>query len=136
MEITGKIHKIFDTAHISATFKKRDLVLEVIETSSKGDTYPQYISFQFAQDKGDVLNDYKVGDNVEVLFNLKGRHWKDDKYFNTLDAWQIHSVKNESQANPAPPQAQAAPQMGAPVKHESSKSEPPPFDAGSPEIPF
>lgn len=96
MEFTGTIHKIFDEVHISATFKKRDVVLETSET--KGDTtYTELVSFQFIQDKCDLLNNYKVGDSVEVGFNLKGRKWTspqgEDKYFNTLQAWMIHSEK-------------------------------------------
>ena len=35
MEFNGTIHKIFDAVQISATFKKRDVVIETSET--KGD---------------------------------------------------------------------------------------------------
>jgi len=68
MEFSGIIHKIFEEVHISATFKKREVILEVIETSSKGEEFPQYINFQFTQDKTELLNSYKVGDAVEILF--------------------------------------------------------------------
>jgi len=119
MEFNGTIHKIFDAVQISATFKKRDVVLEVIETSSKGESYPQYISFQFVQDKCDLLNDKKEGDAVQVLFNMKGRKWispqGEVKYFNTLDAWQIHM----DQQAPA-----AAPQV-SPSKMAELPKEPP-----------
>jgi hypothetical protein len=111
MDFTGTIHKIFDEVHRTATFKTRDVVLETSET--KGDTtYTELVSFQFIQDKCDLLNKYKVGDSVEVGFNLKGRKWTspqgEDKYFNTLQAWMIHSEKGEEsglpQAAPAPAQ--------------------------------
>jgi len=121
MDFTGIIHKIAETVQISATFKKRDVVLESSET--KGETtYTELITFQFVQDKCELLDKYKVGDSVEVGFNLKGRKWTspqgEDKYFNTLQAWMIHSDKGEElpipqAAQPMPTQAaQAAPSLG------------------------
>ncbi len=118
MEFNGTIHKIFDAVQISATFKKREVVLEVINTGSNGTDYPEYISFQFVQDKCDLLNDKKEGDAVQVLFNLKGRKWVspqgETKYFNTLDAWQIHMDKEAPAAAPQVPVAAALPQQAVP----------------------
>jgi len=106
MEFNGTIHKIFDAVHISDTFKKRDVVLTVVNTGKDGVDYPEFISFQFTQGKCDLLNDKKEGDAVQVLFNMKGRKWispqGEEKYFNTLDAWQIHM---DQQAPAAAPQA-------------------------------
>ena len=119
MEFNGTIHKICDAVHISDTFKKRDVVLTIVNTGKDGVDYPEFISFQFVQDKCDLLNDKKEGDAVQVLFNLKGRKWispqGEEKYFNTLDAWQIHMDQQEP----------ASPPQASPSKMAELPKEPP-----------
>ena len=55
--------------------------------------YPQHISFQLTQDKCSLIDQYNVGDEIKVHFNLRGREWtspkNEVKYFNTLEAWRI-----------------------------------------------
>ena len=106
MEFVGRIHKIMETQQVSATFQKRDIVIESSETN--GDkTYTELITFQFVQDKVDLLDNYQVGQEVQIVFNLKGRKWvspqNEEKFFNTLQAFVISSVKGEGQ--PLPPTA-------------------------------
>lgn len=83
------------TIQVSEKFAKRDVV--VTDNSSQ---YPQDISLQFTQDKCDILDQYNVGDSVEVSFNLRGREWispqGEAKYFNTLDAWRIDKLGGSS----------------------------------------
>ena len=73
------------------------------ETSeTKGDkTYTELITFQFVQDKCDLLNEKKEGDAVKILFNLKGRKWTNPqgevKYFNSLQAWRIMPHQQNAQ---------------------------------------
>ena len=82
MEITGKIKLINDTEKFDSGFRKREVVI-----TTNGE-YPEHIKVEFIQDKCDVLNDYKVGDEVNVGINLKGREWinpqKEAVYFNTI----------------------------------------------------
>ena len=89
MEITGKIVEIFDTVQINDSFRKREFVVEYSDNSQ----YPEFIKFELFQDKAEIIDAYKVGDEVEVAFNLKGRKWNDPKggvkYFNTLQAWRL-----------------------------------------------
>jgi single-stranded DNA-binding protein len=89
MNISAKIIEIFETANVTETFKKREFVVEYSENPQ----YPEYIKFEFIQDKCEILNNYKVGDEVDISFNLKGRKWTDPqgtvKYFNTLQAWRL-----------------------------------------------
>ena len=89
MNISGKIIEIFETQQITDTFKKREFVIEVAENPS----YPEYIKFEMIQDRIEMLTPFKVGDEVTISFNLKGRKWTDPggntKYFNTLQAWRI-----------------------------------------------
>jgi hypothetical protein len=102
MEVTGILKVKFDTNVVSERFKKRDFVLTV----EPGSPYPQHVSFQLVQDKVSMLDNFNVGDEIKVLFNLKGREWTSPqgevKYFNTIDAWRMEKVgqgQNQSQAN-------------------------------------
>ena len=91
MNIQGKVIMIGETKVISDKFRKRDIVIE------HGDN-PQYLQnciFECHQDKVDILDSVKVGDNVNVEFELRGRAWTspqgDVRYFNTLTIWKLQS---------------------------------------------
>ena len=92
MEVTGIVKAKFDTQVVSERFKKRDFVLTV----EPGSPYPQQVSFQLVQDKVSLIDSYNIGDEIKVLFNLKGREWVspqgETKYFNTIDAWRIEKI--------------------------------------------
>jgi len=89
MQVEGKLHFKFDTQTVSDKFQKRDFVLEV----SENPLYPQYVSFQFTQDKCNLLDKFNKGDKIKLEFNLRGREYTtkegEIKYFNTLEAWKI-----------------------------------------------
>jgi hypothetical protein len=93
MEVKGKVHEIGALQQLSETFKKRDLVIEYAENP----TYPEYIKFETMQDKTSLLDSVKVGDEVEVAFNLRGRPWTDKagkvSYFNSLIIWRLSTLK-------------------------------------------
>lgn len=103
MEITGKLHLVTDTQTIKDTFKKREVILEYIEGNPD---YPQLIKLEFTQDNCSMLDGYKPGEDVKVLFNLRGRKWTnpkgEDVYFNTLQAWRIERTSG-TQNSPAAP---------------------------------
>ncbi len=94
MNIKGKILEVKDTAQVTETFKKREFVVEYADNPQ----YPEFVKFELIQDRCDLLNDFKVGQEVEVHFNLRGRKWTDPqgevKYFNSLQAWRIDSVSS------------------------------------------
>ena len=100
MNIRGRIHEIFDTVNVSESFKKREFVIEYKENPQ----YPEYLKFELIQDRCDMMDQYKIGTEVEVYFNLKGREWTNKQgekvYFNSLQAWKIE------QADGAPPAPQ------------------------------
>ena len=108
MEINAKIIEIFETSNITESFKKREFVVEYSENPS----YPEYIKFEFIQDKCDLLNSFNIGDEVTISFNLKGRKWTDPqgtvKYFNTLQAWRMEQKSGDT----------ATTDVGAPVAEE------------------
>jgi hypothetical protein len=95
MTIKGKIKVINATNVVSDKFSKREFVVETEET------YPQPILIQLTQDKCSLLDLFKVGQDVEVSVNLKGREWNspqgETKYFNTIEAWRINSGTSTSQ---------------------------------------
>ncbi len=97
MNVKGKVLEIFDTAQVTDSFKKREFVIEYAENPQ----YPEFVKFELTQDRCDLIQEYKVGDEIEVHFNLRGRKWTDPqgvvKYFNSLQAWKIQPV-----AAPAP----------------------------------
>lgn len=92
MDIKGKVHEISQVITVSDKFKKRELILEYIENPS----YPEYIRFEATQDRVAIFDTIKVGDQVELSFNLRGRPWTDKMgkttYFNTLVVWKINTV--------------------------------------------
>ena len=102
MDIKGKVHEIGDVQTVSEKFKKRELIVEYAENPS----YPEFIKFEAVQDKVSLFDNVKVGDQVEVFFNLRGRPWTDrngiTSYFNTLVAWRINILSGSEAAAPAP----------------------------------
>jgi hypothetical protein len=97
MTIKGKIKVINPTNVVSDKFSKREFVVETEET------YPQPVLIQLTQDKCSLLDLFKVGQDVEVSVNLKGREWNSPqgktKYFNTIEAWRINSGASTSQTS-------------------------------------
>lgn len=92
-ETVGTLHTIMDTQQISDTFKKREFVIEIPDGN-----YPQQVKFQVVQDKTALLDNFKVGQMVKVLFNLKGRPYqrKDGTtdYWLNLDCWRMESAQS------------------------------------------
>ena len=110
MEIQGRIKTIFATETVGQNgFQKRDLVITTEEQ------YPNDIIIQFTQQRCDLLNNLKVGQNVRVHFNLRGREWTNQqgevKYFNTIEGWKIELIQTTNIAQQyQQPQYQQAPQ--------------------------
>ena len=98
MNIKGKVLEIFPVQQVRESFRKREFVIEFRENPQ----YAEYIKFEFLQEKCDLLNDYKPGDEVEIQFNLKGRIWTNPQgekvYFNSLQAWRIDKVRENSKS--------------------------------------
>ncbi|MFT4968809.1 MAG: single-strand DNA-binding protein [Chitinophagales bacterium] len=111
LDITGKLHKVFETEQKTESFKAREFV---IETAGE---YPQFVKFQLTQDRCAIVDSFKEGDALKVHFDLRGREWQ-EKYFTNLNAWKIEGDSGMSQAPPAQEQnfnQEAAP--AAPVNN-------------------
>jgi hypothetical protein len=106
MEVLGKVKVVSAEIQVSATFRKRELVVTTDEQ------YPQHIMIEFTQDKSDLLNNVAVGDAVKVSINLGGREWVnpqgETKYFNSIRGWRIEKQQAEAPAAPQIPPMPAA----------------------------
>ncbi|MEP0367267.1 MAG: DUF3127 domain-containing protein [Cyclobacteriaceae bacterium] len=110
MNIEAKLIEKFDTQNVTDTFKKREFVVEYAENPQ----YPEYIKFELIQNNCQQLDQYQVGDALNVSFNLKGRKWTDPKgetkYFTSLQAWKIEGKSTGATPpaadGPPPPSAQ------------------------------
>lgn len=102
MEIQGKLLEIFDEVQVNDRFKKREFVIEYADNPQ----YPEYIKLECIQDKCNILDNFKIGQDVNISINLKGRKWTDPrgevKYFNTLQAWRIEPAENSAAPSPPP----------------------------------
>jgi len=107
MEIKGKVHEIFPTMQVTEALKKRELIIEYVENPQ----YPEYLKFEAIQDRCNLIDPLKVGDDVEVFFNLRGRPWTDKtgkkSYFNSMQLWRVN-VLNGAGSAPAPEYAAPA----------------------------
>lgn len=97
LSVEGRLKRINDEQVISDRFKKREFVIETEEQ------YPQVLMFQLVQDKTNLIDQFSIGDKVEIFFNLRGREWQKDpsaevRVFNTLDAWRIQKVEAMQEA--------------------------------------
>lgn len=102
MEVQGRIKMIGDTQTFGGNgFKKREIVVTTDEQ------YPQHIMVEFVQDKTDLLNNYKEGQQVKISINLRGREWVnpqgETKYFNSIQGWRIEVLQAESGSDQLPP---------------------------------
>lgn len=104
MELQGKIKMIDETKEYGNNgFRKREMVITTEEQ------YPQHIMIEFVQDKTDLLNSYKVGQDVKVHINIRGREWVnpqgETKYFNSIQGWRIENISQETSPDipPVPP---------------------------------
>ncbi len=91
MELIGKIKVLGDEVNFSASYAKRDLVIETSEQ------YPQCILIEFSQGKcNNELDSMRIGDEIKVSINIGGREWVnpqgETKYFNSIKGWKVEKM--------------------------------------------
>jgi hypothetical protein len=93
LKLTGRVLAIMDKQQVNDKFAKREFV---IETDEK---YPQQVKFELTQDYCDLIDTYKIGQSINVSFNIRGRAWTNkqgkDVYFVSLNAWRLESAGEE-----------------------------------------
>ena len=76
----------------------------LIKTSAE---YNNNICFQlFGEEKIKLLENYQLGENIEVSFNISSREYN-NRYYHNIDAWKImpvedhlnHNIDEKLQAN-------------------------------------
>jgi hypothetical protein len=107
-EINGKLIVKENIQEISASFKKREFVIEV--ENERNNDWNDFIKFELKQDRCSAIDGVAVGQKVKVSFNVRGRKWEKDgrvSYFTSLEAWRVEGVDNHGAANDPMPQYQS-----------------------------
>lgn len=99
-KLTGTLIYKGQTVQVSPKFSKREFVIET------QDKFPQQILLQLVNDRTDVIENIRVGDLLDVFYNVRGRAWNDPKtqqtkWFNTIEAWAV-TFSNATAQTPAP----------------------------------
>jgi hypothetical protein len=89
--ILGTLHHLEDTQTFASGFSKREFVVKMSDGK-----FDQFIKFEALKERIDQLDPFKVGDEITVSFNLRGRE-HNGKYYTNLVAWRVD--KAEKSAN-------------------------------------
>jgi single-strand DNA-binding protein len=109
-DLTGKVKLVQEAKTFDSGFTKREMVVTVEDGK-----YPQEINLEFVQDKTSLLDNLRVGQEVTVTFDIRGREYN-GRYFNNLQGWKIVTANDESAMSDSgqPP----APPHGSPADYE------------------
>lgn len=127
MEIQGSIKKITDVQAFGASgFQKREVIIQTIEQ------YPQILAVEFTQERVNLPENFKVGDEVVISINIRGREWTNPqgevKYFTSINGWKIDRVGD----NPGQEPTQASPRQATSASATTTDS---PFEEED-DLPF
>lgn len=86
MIVAGTIKVIMDLQTFDSGFTKREFVV------TTADDYPQDIKIELIKDKVSLLENLKVGDQVEVSINLRGNEYN-GKYYVNVQGWKVDAVE-------------------------------------------
>ena len=125
-EVTGTLHKKYDTENKSGSFQAREFVIEI-----QSGNYPQMVKFQLVQDKCALLDKFEEGDQLKVYFDLRGREWS-GKYFTNLNAWRVDKMNAEEPVTSTSTNAMAA----QPAPFPTVKDEPTAMPGFEDDLPF
>lgn len=119
-EAAGKMKWIGTTQSFPSGFTKREFVV-----TTAHDKYPQDIKFEVVKDKCPVLDDFDLGQDVQVSFDIRGNEYN-GKYFVNLACWKLQAADGASKAS--------SPSSSEPSRRQSpanASSEPSPADLRS-----
>lgn len=85
LQISGEIIAIGETQAFASGFRKREFVIRTAEK------YPQEIKIESVKDGCDKLDNYSVGDTINVDFNLRGSEYNGKRYV-SLAAWKLEKT--------------------------------------------
>ena len=84
-KLEGAIINKLPAKQVTETFRVQEFILKVGD-----DKYPQEVKFQLVNDKIYLLDFIQVNDTVELVFQLRGRAYKETHY-NTLNVLEVKS---------------------------------------------
>jgi len=97
LKVQGKLTVIMDEQNgqtkAGKSWTKQEFVIETQEEYSKK------IAFTLFGDKVKILQNYRVGQLIDVSFNIESREYT-GKYFHNINAWKINAVDNNQQDEP------------------------------------
>jgi len=111
-KIKGKIIQIAPSVKISEKLSYTEVVIEV-----QSGAYTSTPGFQFQNQYADQVQNFEVGQEVEISFDVKGRfHEPTGKNFTNVIGWKIDFIG----VGDAPKQAQRAvqPKPQAPIEQQ------------------
>ncbi len=120
-EITGKLIEKFETQNVSDKFKKREFVIEFRENPNS--SFVEMLKFQLTQDRCSIIDNFNVGQEVRVWFNLKGRKWEKDgnvNYFTNLEGWKIEAVAAPAADQQSPASLPDAPSIDTSLEESTN----------------
>ena len=83
------------TSKAGKDWQKQEFVIDT------GDQFNPIMCFgAFGEDKVNKLKEFKVGDSIEIEFNVQCREFK-GKYYTNLDAWKIDKAATDAMPTPA-----------------------------------
>ena len=98
MIVKGKLVKMMDaesgTSKAGKEWIKRHFII-----NTGGEYNPEVCCQVFGKEKVDALNDFQVGQELEVSINLSSREYK-GKYYHNIDAWKIETIEENQDNSP------------------------------------
>ncbi len=91
-EASGTIKLINETQSFASGFTKREFVI-----TTAADKYPQDLKFQVVKERCAILDEYEVGQQVQVSFDLRGNEYN-GKYYVDLSCWKLQASDGSSPA--------------------------------------
>ena len=68
--------------------------------SDEAEKYPQEVVFEsLGKSVANIERDVREGEQVTVSFDIRGRHWKDEKWFVSLNAWKVETLGRKPAAS-------------------------------------
>jgi hypothetical protein len=77
---------IGSTQSFPSGFSKREFVV-----TTAADKYPQDLKFEVVKDKCPVLDEYEIGQDVQVNFDIRGNEYN-GKYYVNLACWKLQAA--------------------------------------------
>ena len=105
-EASGTIKLINETQTFPSGFSKREFVI-----TTEHDKYPQDLKFEVVKDRCDMLDQFEVGQKVQLNFDIRGNEYK-DRYYVNLSCWKIQAAEG-GDGGGAPAAAGSSPEPSA-----------------------